>query len=283
MPGRFDPVTGDALVALPPFRLEERAVEVLTEGMHPFWVVMPAFDEAPDIGVSLDTLATQVDTDFVLCVVDNASRDGTADVVRAWSRRHATVACRLVTEPEKGVGAAADTGIRIAIAAGAQFVARTDADCLAAPDWVAELRRSLVGGLDFVIGRTVPRRDQAPLRPGEDILIEALMRISSLVGRLRPSNQGRQYRTRFRLCTGNNLAIRAETYVAAGGFPRSRMEEVHEDRALMNRTRRVTSRIGVNRRAVIATSIRRLRAYGLVGILRWYLDHGGRVGPIDVR
>ena len=61
------------------------------------------------------------------------------------------------------------------------------------------------------------------------------------------------------------------------------MEEVHEDRALMNRVRRITPRIGQNPRAVNPTSIRRLRAYGFVGILRWYLDHGGRVGPVDVR
>ena len=283
MERRFEPVTGDALVPLPPFRLDERRVETLVPGDYPMWVVVPAYDEAPGIPAALDALSSQVASDFVLCVVDNGSRDATVEVVRRWSAEHPGVACRLVHEPEKGVGAASDTGFRLAIAEGASILVRTDADSIPIPAWTAEMRGSLIGGLDLVIGRPVPRSDQAPLRRGEAAFIEILGRVASLVGRWRPSNQGPEYKAPFQLCTGGNLAIRAETYVAAGGFPRSRMEEVHEDRALMNRVRRVTPRIGTNRRAVNPTSIRRLRAYGFVGILRWYLDHGGRVGPIDVR
>jgi glycosyltransferase involved in cell wall biosynthesis len=280
---RFDEVTGDALVPLPPFRLDDRKVETLVPGDHPLWVVVPAYDEEAGIEASLDALAAQRNRDFVLCVVDNGSQDDTAGVIRRWSANHPEVATRLVHEPEKGVGAAADTGIRLAIAEGARFVARTDADNLPDPGWTAEMVASLRGDLDLVVGRIEPRRDQAPLRPGEALLLDWLVRAASFVGRVRPSNRGRQYLTRFRLCTGGNLAIRSETYLASGGFPRSRMEEIHEDRALMNRVRRVTPRIGTNERAVNATSIRRLRAYGLVGILRWYLDHGGRNGPVDVR
>ena len=283
MERRFEPVTGDALVPLPPFHLEDRVVETLVPGDHPMWVVVPAFDEADGIGCALDALGAQAFDEFVLCVVDNGSRDATVEVVRAWSAAHPDVAMRLVHEPEKGVGAAADTGIRLAIAEGATIVARTDADSIPLPAWAGEMRGSVLGGLDLVIGKPVPRTDQAPLRRGETTLIDVLAWAANLVGRYRPSNQGKQYLAPFQLCTGGNLAIRAETYLAAGGFPRSRMEEVHEDRALMNRVRRITPRIGQNPRAVNPTSIRRLRAYGFVGILRWYLDHGGRVGPVDVR
>jgi glycosyltransferase involved in cell wall biosynthesis len=283
MERRFEPVTGDALVPLPPFHLEERAVETLVPGEHPMWVVLPAYDEADGIGCALDALDAQTFDEFVLCVVDNGSRDATVEVVRAWSAVHPAMPMRLVHEPEKGVGAAADTGIRLAIAGGAEIVARTDADSIPQPAWAGEMRGSVLGGLDLVVGKLIPRRDQARLRRGETTLIDVLAWAANLVGRYRPSNQGPQYLAPFQLCTGGNLAIRGETYVAAGGFPRSRMEEVHEDRALMNRVRRVTPRIGLNPRAVNATSIRRLRAYGFVGILRWYLDHGGRVGPVDVR
>lgn len=283
MERQFEPVTGDALVVLPPFRLEERRVETLVPGTYPMWIVVPAYDEAEGIGCALEALGAQTFTEFVLCVVDNGSRDATVDVVRAWSVAHPGVAMRLVHEPEKGVGAAADTGVRLAIAEGASIIARTDADSIPLPEWTGEMRESVLGGLDLVVGKPVPRRDQQPLRRGEATLIEVLGRVASLVGRWRPSNQGPQYLAPFQLCTGGNLAINAETYVAAGGFPRSRMEEVHEDRALMNRVRRVTPNIGTNPRAVNPTSIRRLRAYGFIGILRWYLDHGGRVGPVDVR
>lgn len=283
MERRFEPVLGNALVPLPPFRLEDRRVEILAPGEHPMWVIIPAFDEAAGIRDALNALAAQLDRSFVLCVVDNGSGDGTPEVVRRWSAEHPEVPLRLAHEPEKGVGAASDTGIRLAISEGAVIVARSDADSIPRPPWTREMRASIVGGLDLVVGRPVARHDQAPLRRGEETLIEVLAWGANLVGRWRPSNQGREYLAPFQLCTGGNLAIRAETYLAAGGFPRSRMEEVHEDRALMNRVRRVTPRIGLNRRAVNPTSIRRLRAYGFVGILRWYLDHGGRVGPVDVR
>ena len=100
-----------------------------------------------------------------------------------------------------------------------------------------------------MIGRTVPRGDLEPLHWWEPGVIEVLMRISDVVGRLRPSNHGPAYRTHYRLPIGNNLGVRADPYVAAGGFPRSRIEEVHEDRALMNRMRKVTPRIATERRA----------------------------------
>ena len=46
-------------------------------------------------------------------------------------------ACRIDHEPRKGTGAAADTGVRHAIAHGATHVLRTDADTLPVPGWTA--------------------------------------------------------------------------------------------------------------------------------------------------
>ena len=120
------------------------------------WVVMPAFDEAEGIGCALDALAAQAFDEFVLCVVDNGSRDATVEVVRAWSAAHPDVPMRLVHEPEKGVGAAADTGIRLADRRGATIVARTDADSIPLPAWAGEMRGSVLGGLDLVVGKPVP-------------------------------------------------------------------------------------------------------------------------------
>ena len=279
---RFDPVDGRALVPLPAFTLDDRVVEDLAPGASGLWIVVPAYDEAERICETLDALTRQL-VPAVICVVDNGSSDPTVEIVRRWSAAHPGLPLRLAHEPEKGTGAAADTGIRVAIAAGATLVLRTDADCLPAPDWSMRLADALARGHDFVIGRTVPRSDLQPLHWWEPGVIEALMRISDLVGRVRRSNHGPEYRTHYRLPIGNNLGVRAEAYVASGGFPRSRIEEVHEDRALMNRMRRVTARIGTERQAIVATSIRRLRAYGLVGILRWYLDHGGGHRTVDVR
>jgi hypothetical protein len=85
------------------------------------------------------------------------------------------------------------------------------------------------------------------------------------------------------MSAGCNLAITAALYEASGGFPRSAIEDVHEDRALVNRVRRVTSAYGIRRDVVVRGSVRRLRAYGLRNTLAWYLDHSYRPDVVDVR
>ena len=77
--------------------------------------------------------------------------------------------------------------------------------------------------------------------------------------------------------------LRPWVIVKAGGFPRSRIDELHDDRALMNRARRVTDRITSDHGVVVATSARRYRAYGLRGVIDWYLDHESHGAPVDVR
>jgi glycosyltransferase involved in cell wall biosynthesis len=281
---RFEPVEGRPLVPLPPFRLEERTVETLAAGEAPAWVVVPAFDEARSIPPTLAALEAQTLRPLVVCVVDNASTDGTHDVVRAWARgmtsRGAGLGVRLVHEPEKGTGAAADTGMRLAIAAGASVLLRTDADSLPRPEWAARMVTRLEGGAHLVAGRMVAREDEA-LGLGVRALLMFVMTASSALSV--PKNRGRAYRTRFRMLVGSNVGIRAETYVSAGGFPRCRIDEVHDDRALMNRTRRITDRIVSDHAAIVETSARRYRLYGLRGVLDWYLYHETHGATVDVR
>ncbi|HEU0244716.1 MAG TPA: glycosyltransferase family 2 protein [Candidatus Limnocylindrales bacterium] len=286
-PARFERAEGTPLVPLPPFRLEDRAVEILVPGEADTWVVLPALDEAGAIGATLAALEAQTLRPMVVCVVDNGSRDATVDVIRAWAAAVAApggprrgLGVRLVTEPEKGTGAAADTGMRIAAASGARYLLRTDADSLPRPGWAARMRERLSTDADLVAGRMVDRPDEGnplPVRALLWVLVAAAAAISV------PKNHGRRYRTRFRMMMGSNVGIRASTYLAAGGFPRSAIEEVHDDRVLMNRTRRITDRITGDRRAVVASSSRRYRRYGLRGVIAWYLHHDSRGKPVDVR
>jgi glycosyltransferase involved in cell wall biosynthesis len=258
--------------------------EILNPGEADLWVVVPAYNEAPGIRATLEALAAQSDRGFVLLVVDNASTDGTADVLRAFARTTPEMAIRLITEPEKGTGAAADTGMRSAAAAGARIVMRTDADCLPAPGWVAAGRRAIeTGALDLAAGRIVPRTDDFEPKWWEPALLPRVVALAAAYGRLRPSNRGAAYRMPYLMIAGNNIAVRSEAYLRSGGFPRSRIEDVHEDRALMNRMRLVSDRIALRGDMVVANSVRRLRAYGLIGTLRWYRNHSGVRGTVDVR
>ncbi|MDO9377314.1 MAG: glycosyltransferase [Nocardioidaceae bacterium] len=94
-------------------------------------VVVCSLDGADVIGGTLDALAAQTIADRVeVVVVDDGSRDGTADVARAHGARvlrHAANA---------GLAAARNTGWT---AARTDLVAFTDDDCRPEPDWLEQL------------------------------------------------------------------------------------------------------------------------------------------------
>jgi glycosyltransferase involved in cell wall biosynthesis len=235
------------------------------------WVIVPAYDEAGRIHQTLDALAAQTDTDFTLLVVDNGSTDGTAGIARA-------AGARVLVEPEKGVGCAVDTGFRYAIAHGATRLVRTDADCLPHPGWVAAARASFDAGAQMVCGRITARRDEnGPLGRAA---FAVMVRTAAAFGRLRPAHRGGEYLTPYRMHAGNNMAITAGLYQACGGMPR---RPSPTDRTFLNRVRRTTWDIAYNRDMVVENSTRRLRAYGVVGTAKWYLDRGSGVLTVDPR
>ena len=132
-------------------------------GRDTFYVVVPFYNEEKAITQTLESLAAQTDTAFTLLLVDNNSDDGGAVLVDAWCARHPGLRVQVIGERQKGTGAASDTGFRQAIAQGATLIARTDADCLPAFDWVARIKQAFAGGqLEFLIGRVEPRDDGHP-------------------------------------------------------------------------------------------------------------------------
>ncbi|GIF12138.1 glycosyltransferase family 2 protein [Actinoplanes teichomyceticus] len=236
--------------------------------MRPLAVIVPAFNEAASIGATLDALAAQTDTDFTLVVVDNASTDDTAAVVR---RCGAPFPIEVVTEPEPGAGTAADTGFRYAIAHGATLLARTDADCRPGPGWVATARAYLTSGAELVCGRSVPRRDEHPSL-AERHVFPAVVRLAALYGRYRGAHRAPDFRTPYVLVHGHNLALTADLYRRCGGTAREPLEAGSEDVTLLNRARRHTDRIVRAEDLVVEASLRRLRAWGARRTLLWYWD-----------
>ncbi len=246
------------------------------------WVVVPAYNEERGITATLEALAAQTDPDFTLVVVDNGSTDSTVDVVRAFAAAHPDLRLELVHEPEKGTGAAADTGMRHAIARGAVWLARTDADCLPAPDWTARVKAAFGSGLRLVSGQLLPRKDEG-LSTATRWLLVGAVEVASVFGRFRAGNRDPRYHGPYVMTAGCNMAITAELYTLSGGFPRSRIEDLHEDRALVNAVRLHTDRDGLRRDVVVHGSSRRAQAWGLRKTLAWYADHRYRPSVVDIR
>jgi glycosyltransferase involved in cell wall biosynthesis len=249
------------------------------------WVVVPGYNEEQWIGSTIDALAVQRDVELTVLVVDNASTDDTAGAVRAAAARHPQLDVRVLREDEKGTGAASDTGFRHAISCGATRILRTDADCVPDPDWARTMRDAIdVRGLDLVAGNLRQRTDDGMGTKVGPVLVPLVLTLIRFVGRVRPNNNDNPaYRTRFVVTPGANLGIRAQTYLDSGGFPRTRIEDAHEDKEIVNRVRLVSDRIGFEKRSMVRFSNRRVARNGLLKVLRWYFNHGGRGAEVDVR
>jgi glycosyltransferase involved in cell wall biosynthesis len=251
-------------------------------------VVVPVYQEAAGITSTLRALAAQRDADFAVWFVDNGSTDGSADVIRGFAQERGLTDWHLVDEPQKGTGAAADTGMRAAIAAGATLLARTDADCLPREDWTASVRRALTPrteggrGLRLVGGELVARRDEG-VGWATRATLRGAVHLAEAFGRIRPGNRGEGYLGPYLMAAGCNVGITAELYLAAGGFPRTAIEELHEDRALVNAVRRITRDYARRSDVVVYGSSRRVRAWGLRRTLLWYKDHAYKPDVVDIR
>ncbi|MCA1981595.1 glycosyltransferase family 2 protein [Nocardioides nematodiphilus] len=108
-------------------------------------IVLPCLDEGP----ALRLLLPRMPGTARVIVVDNGSRDDTAAVAAASG-------ARVISEPQRGYGAAVHAGL---VAASAPYVAVLDGDGSIDPDAIEPLL-ALVrdGAVDLAMGRRVPTR-----------------------------------------------------------------------------------------------------------------------------
>ncbi|MGO4247389.1 glycosyltransferase family 2 protein [Paenarthrobacter sp. RAF54_2] len=249
---------------------------------RPLSIAVPMLNEEKLVRQTLDSLAAQEHQDFTVVVVDNGSTDASCLIVAEFAAAHPHMDIRLVYEAEKGTGAAADTGMRFGLEHGATWLARTDADCLAAPDWTAKIVQAFHDGLELIAGQLVPREDEG-ISMGERRMMLLAVEIASFFGRIRPGNKGDGYLGPYQMLPGCNMAITADMYDRSGGFPRTSIEDLHEDRALSNRVRKLTRNYALRRDVVVYGSSRRVKAWGLKNTLAWYADHRYRPEHVDIR
>ena len=96
-------------------------------------VVIPARNEAGNIGFCVNSVKCQSLKPFEILVVDNASTDKTGEIARFWGAK--VINCFKV-----GRGAARNEGVN---QAEGELIAFIDADCQAAPNWLEELVKEL--------------------------------------------------------------------------------------------------------------------------------------------
>lgn len=245
-------------------------------------VIIPAFNEASGISLTLEALQCQWrGREGLVVVSDNASDDGTKEVAERFKFANPKFPLMVIDEHEKGTGRAADTAARFAIEKGCDVIARTDAD--SSPDlwWLAAIDNHMQSSeLALLTGPIKVRRDDL-YRTGDN----AGLAVAELIVRV-----GRTVATRnragLRVAAGGNLITTAQAYEKVGGFPRTAIDTTDED---MEFSHAVYEQYGLNamryaRDVVVATSARRLRQMGRLGTLRHYtVGRKKRSGNVDIR
>ncbi|MGO1540989.1 MAG: glycosyltransferase [Luteimonas sp.] len=196
-------------------------------------IIIPAHDEAPLIGATLDALAEAtacVEDDVEVIVVDDASSDDTAAIARGRGARVLHVKARQIAAA-RNAGANAARGDRLL------FV---DADTLANREVMAALMAAMDAG---AAGGGVAVRFARPL-PLHMRMFESL---SIVLFRL------------FGVTPGCFLFCTRDAFEAAGGFDERLY--VTEDVTLGRALRRV-GRVAILREEVV-TSARKMRTYSL--------------------
>ena len=160
-------------------------------------VVIPALDAAATIAGTLNALRVQAGApEFEVIVVDNGSRDETAEIARACG-------ARVRHEARRGPAAARNCGLR---GAAGSVVAHLDADTVPSRKWLAEIFAPFASSAETIVaGNTLcyPPRTAAERYAQAAGLHSAERAIA---------------RAEFPFAPSLNMAVRRDAALAAGGW-----------------------------------------------------------------
>lgn len=104
-------------------------------------IIVPVFNSAAHVERCLTSLACQTDGDIEVLVVDDASTDGSRDLVESFSAAHPDLRLSVVLHRQnEGLGVARRSGFA---AASGEFIYFLDSDDELLPDAVAAMRRAI--------------------------------------------------------------------------------------------------------------------------------------------
>lgn len=161
---------------------------------------IPVYNGAEFVGPNIEGLLAQTHPPEEILVIDDASRDATADIASRYP------GVTVIRHPvNKGLAAARNTALR---AARNELVAAFDADCVASPTWLATL---------------LPHLDDPKVAGAGGRLEEGVQR--TLADRWRRARMAQEWGPRYirnpRFLYGCNNVFRKSAILEAGGYNES--------------------------------------------------------------
>lgn len=236
-------------------------------------LVVCTYNRAEMLKRALASLAVQrcpVDLEYEVIVVDDGSTDHTSDVVREANR---CTQCRVIYVRESGRGVSAARNAGVAAAHG-QWIAFTDDDQIARPDWLSNLWEAQNRtGAECIGGARTLELPETTLRG-----LPAQTRL--LLGEIPTDGDLRACSRDDLVCTGN-LLVKRSVVLQVGGFDET-LTQGGEDTDLLIRIRRAGHMCWFTPRAVVMHII---PAYRLgEDYLLWAAMRGGDCYAVrDVR
>lgn len=178
-------------------------------------VIVTALNEADYISHTIESLLNQDYRNYEILIVDNGSKDGTADIVKQYP------AVRLIEIKEHNISKGRNAGIKSAMG---EIVAFTDADMTVKKDWLKNLIRHYSDGRITGVG------GPTYLYPKETIFQKAIS-AHPYVGHRHKREKITS--TDFSLFSSGNASYRKDVLSAVGGFDENMW--VLEDLELNNR------------------------------------------------
>lgn len=124
--------------------------------MNKVVIVMPAYNEADNIGPMIEELFNKIfpqitEADMHLLIVDDFSPDKTGEIVKKYQKKYSKL--HLLQKQKEGLGWAYIKGFQHAMKKlGADAVMEMDADFQHPPKFVIPMVKAYVNGADYVIG-----------------------------------------------------------------------------------------------------------------------------------
>ncbi len=213
-------------------------------------VIIPAKNEEKYIHNALDGLREQSLKDFETIVVDGGSSDDTVKI----ARKYATVAVEL----RRGVSRGRNKGAKLAKG---EILLFLDADTKPSADLLKIYSKTFEDGKVVAATGPIYPLEKSPLRVRLGYAFVSVLFVKASMAIGRPS------------VVGSNFAVRRSTFNRIGGFDNRLI--TYEDWNLSARLKKF-GRIAYIDDAVVYTSARRIRKWGVLGFFKYYVGNMAR-------